>query len=49
MRNTYIADHLSVARLGAIASNDTLLVYLIDMALSHEAQKARPHKASKVA
>jgi hypothetical protein len=52
MKSTHIHDHLTVARLGAIASKDTMLLYLIDMAIAHEAESSRPAKtaiASKVA
>lgn len=50
--DSHIKDHLTVAKLGAIAINETFLVHLIDMALLHEAQrtkKAKPDAPSKVA
>lgn len=49
MRNTHIADHLNVVKLAAIASNDTLLIYLIDMALTHHAQQLKQQKSSNAA
>jgi hypothetical protein len=33
---SHILDHLKVAKLGAVANNDQMLVYLIDMAMTHE-------------
>jgi hypothetical protein len=41
MRNSHIHDHLTVAKLSAIAAHDTMLAYLIDMAIIHEAQRSK--------
>lgn len=46
MRNTHIADHLTVAKLAAIAERDTILAYLIDMALLHHNQSVKPHRTA---
>ena len=40
-QNSHISDHLMVAKLGAIAAGDLVLVYLIDMAIPRNWQNAR--------
>jgi hypothetical protein len=44
MSISHVRDHLNCAKLAAIANNDQMLAYLIDMALLYEAQIVKDEK-----